>query len=97
MADRGNNVFNSIQQPPQYSEEASNNRILLLKDSNAGSSSNLYTPKILDSQSAPPRREGLNHQDYEDFMKSTNSAFSDYNFLFENIDQTLHSNTQMML
>ena len=30
-------------------------------------------------------------------MKSTNSAFSDYNFLFENIDQTLNQNNQMML
>jgi len=26
-------------------------------------------------------------------MKSTNSAFSDYNFLFENIDQTMNLNT----
>ena len=30
-------------------------------------------------------------------MKSTNSAFSDYNFLFENIDQTLQTNTQLMM
>lgn len=29
-------------------------------------------------------------------MKSTNSALSDYNFLFENIDQQLQNNTQMM-
>jgi hypothetical protein len=32
----------------------------------------------------------------EEFMKSTNSALSDYNFLFENIDQQLQNNTQMM-
>ena len=48
MAQRGNNVFNSIQQP-QLSEDTSKNRILLLKDSNAGSSSHIYTPQILDS------------------------------------------------
>lgn len=68
----------------------------MLKDSNAGSSSHIYTPQILDSQGPQPRKEGmaggppLTHQDFEDFMKSTNSAFSDYNFLFENIDQTLN-------
>ncbi len=37
-----------------------------------------------------------NDYDLEDFMKSTNSALSDYNFLFENIDQQLQNNTQMM-
>jgi len=30
-------------------------------------------------------------------MKSTNSAFSDYNFLFENIDQTMNMNTQLLV
>lgn len=71
----------------------------MLKDSNAGSSSHIYTPQILDSQGPIPRKDGapLTHQDFEDFMKSTNSAFSDYNFLFENIDQTLSQNNQMML
>lgn len=45
----------------------------------------------------PRTNEGINttghHQDLEDMMKSTNSAFSDYNYLFENIDQTLNMNT----
>eukprot|EP00347_Sterkiella_histriomuscorum_P015626 403356318 len=40
--------------------------------------------------------QNMNDYDLEEFLKSTNSAVSDYNFLFENIDQQLHNNTQMM-
>eukprot|EP00347_Sterkiella_histriomuscorum_P011618 403371761 len=40
--------------------------------------------------------QNMNEYDLEEFLKSTNSAVSDYNFLFENIDQQLHNNTQMM-
>lgn len=38
----------------------------------------------------------LDDFEMEEFLKSSNSAMSDYNFLFEHIDQQLQNNTMSM-
>ncbi|CDW84673.1 UNKNOWN [Stylonychia lemnae] len=48
------------------------------------------------SQNHHQNLQNMNDYDLEEFLKSTNSAVSDYQFLFENIDQQLQNNTQMM-
>ena len=76
-------------------------RLLRCSDSGFPGSSQQTTPAIGSLTTLQPQRQYLiqdiNQQNSDDFMKSTNSAFSDYNFLFENIDQTLQTNTQLMM
>ncbi|TNV83484.1 hypothetical protein FGO68_gene14749 [Halteria grandinella] len=89
--------YNSLQQQTrQLSEDFIQNKYggssANMLDS--GSSERVYTQRRPNNL---PAQYLENHHDLEELMKSTNSAFSDYNFLFENIDQTLHTNTQLMM